>query len=207
MSFRSILVVFLSIIYTVGLCGISSSKTHDYFLSLTTINLLISFIVLLIARKKKERNWLCFLAFCFWVGMTVEWIGVHTSLLFGHYHYGANLGSKLFEVPYMIGINWCLVTVSAASIANELLRKNVLTPFIAAIFMVLLDILMEPVAMKSDFWMWENGIIPFYNYVCWFFISLFLQYIYNYFKLNETNKVNNSLFILMTVFFIILNLF
>jgi putative membrane protein len=207
MSFRSILVVFLSIIYTVGLFGISSSEFHNYFLSLTFVSLLISFIALFLARKRKQFNWLYFLAFCFCVGMTVEWIGVHTSLLFGNYFYGVNLGPKLYGVPYIIGINWCIVTVTAASITKQLIRRHPLAPLLAASLMVFLDVLMEPVAIKSDFWLWENGVIPFYNYVCWFFISLFLQYIYHYFKLNETNKVNNSLFILMTVFFIILNLF
>lgn len=207
MSLRSILVIFLSIIYTVGLFGISSSEFHNFFLSLTFVSLLISFIALFFARKRKQYNWLYFLAFCFVLGMTVEWIGVHTSLLFGHYYYGVNLGPKLFGVPYIIGINWCIVTVSAASITKQIIRRHPLAPVLAASLMVFLDVLMEPVAIKSDFWLWENGVIPFYNYVCWFFISLFLQYIYHYFKLNETNKVNNSLFILMTVFFIILNLF
>jgi putative membrane protein len=66
---------------------------------------------------------------------------------------------------------------------------------------------MEPVAISSDFWSWTDGYIPIYNYVCWFIVGLFLQLIYHFFKLNEANKVNDALFIIMTLFFIILNIF
>jgi putative membrane protein len=73
--------------------------------------------------------------------------------------------------------------------------------------MVGFDVLMEPVAISSDFWTWIDGYIPIYNYVCWFLVGLFLQLIYHFFKLNESNKVNDSLFVIMTLFFIILNIF
>jgi putative membrane protein len=73
--------------------------------------------------------------------------------------------------------------------------------------MTLLDVLIEPVAIESDFWHWTNGSIPLYNYISWFFVAL--PIIYAYFKLNlaETNKVFNALFILMILFFTILLIF
>jgi putative membrane protein len=71
--------------------------------------------------------------------------------------------------------------------------------------MVALDFLIEPVAMKSDFWTWENGVIPLYNYLSWGLVGLFLQIVFQKTSLWEENKVNDTLFITMFVFFIVLN--
>ena len=59
--------------------------------------------------------------------------------------------------------------------------------------------------MKSDFLSWKNNVIPLYNYLCWFLAGLLLQVIYQKTSLWEENKVNDTLFITMFVFFIILN--
>lgn len=202
-----ILISILIILYTVGVFGITSQDYRNSFLSLSAINLYISFLILIIARKSKVGLWYIFIAFTFLIGMTVEWIGVHTGYLFGNYEYGQNLGQKFDGIPYVIGCNWAVIVVSSASLAKHLFRHSYLTPILASVIMVGLDILMEPVAISSDFWSWTNGYIPIYNYVCWLLVGLVLQLIYHFFKLNEPNKVNDALFLIMSLFFIILNIF
>jgi putative membrane protein len=208
MSLKSkILISVLLILYTVGVFGILTPQYRNMFLALSDVNLYISFFILIFARKRKVGNWYLFIAFTFLVGMLVEWVGVHTGYLFGNYEYGQNLGQKFDGIPYVIGCNWALIVVSSATLAKHFFRHSYLTPIFAAIIMVILDIFMEPVAISSDFWSWTNGYIPIYNFVCWFFIGLVLQLIYHFFKLNESNKVNDALFVIMTLFFIILNIF
>ncbi len=208
MSLKSkILISILVILYTVGVFGILTPQYRNMFLALSDVNLYISFLILVIARKRKVRSWYIFIAFTFLIGMLVEWVGVHTGYLFGNYEYGQNLGRKFDGIPYVIGCNWALIVISSATLAKHFFRQSYLTPFFAAIIMVILDIFMEPVAISSDFWNWDDGFIPVYNYVCWFLVGLFLQLIYHFFKLNEANKVNDSLFVIMTLFFIILNIF
>lgn len=202
-----ILISILIILYTVGVFGITSQDYRNSFLSLSALNLYISFLILIIARKSKVGLWYIFIAFTFLIGMTVEWIGVHTGYLFGSYEYGQNLGQKFDGIPYVIGCNWAVIVVSSASLAKHLFRHSYLTPILASVIMVGLDILMEPVAISSNFWSWTNGYIPIYNYVCWLLVGLVLQLIYHFFKLNEANKVNDALFLIMSLFFIILNIF
>ncbi len=204
---NKILISILVILYTVGVFGILTPQYRNMFLALSDVNLFISFLILLIARNQKDRNWYVFIAFAFIVGMAVEWIGVHTGYLFGNYEYGQNLGRKFDGIPLVIGCNWALIVVSSATFAKHFFKHTYLTPFFAAIIMVSLDIFMEPVAVSSDFWRWTDGYIPIYNYVCWLFIGLVLQLIYHFFKLNEANKVNDALFVIMSLFFIILNIF
>jgi putative membrane protein len=141
------------------------------------------------------------------VGIAVELIGTKTGLLFGDYSYGKNLGIKISGVPIVIGINWAILIISSASITNRLHVSVLLKIILSAFLMTFLDVLMEPVAIESDFWNWTNNSIPFYNYLCWFFISLLLNYLYFTFNLVKSNKVYDALFIIMLVFFSLLNIF
>jgi len=203
---ENLLIGILVIFYSVGTVGILLPDFKNQFLSLSFFNLVLSTTVILLARKKDFFIFTLFLALCFLVGMTAEWIGTKTGWLFGDYWYGKNLGPKIDGVPYVIGLNWGVLVVSSAAIINRVQTSNFVKAILAAALMTGLDFLMEPVAIKSDFWHWK-GEIPFYNYVCWFAISLPLHYIYFRWKIVETNKVFVSLFIIMTIFFIILNVF
>lgn len=137
--------------------------------------------------------------------MTVEWIGVHTGFLFGDYHYGSVLGPKVAGVPLIIGVNWAMLSVVSAALLSSLKLAFWLEVILAAILMVFLDFLMEPVAVKLGFWYWKGGLIPSFNYVCWFLIAGLLQFVYRKWRLNETNNVAVALFIYMTIFFTFLN--
>jgi putative membrane protein len=197
----------LVIFYTVGIVGTHISAYKDSFFGLSYFNLLLSFVILILARNDKNKAFWGFLGFAFFIGMLVEWIGVHTGLLFGEYSYGKNLGYKVFDVPLVIGINWAMLTVVSSSVVSRINSNNLTKLVLSAILMTLFDALMEPVAIRSDFWSWDNGVIPFYNYVSWFLISFILQSVYFRFKLVEVNKVHNLLFLCMILFFVSLILF
>lgn len=197
----------LVIFYTVGIVGTHISAYKDSFFGLSYFNLLLSFVILILARNDKNKAFWGFLGFAFFTGMLVEWIGVHTGLLFGEYSYGKNLGYKVFDVPLVIGINWAMLTVVSSSVVSLINSNNLIKLVLSAILMTLFDALMEPVAIRSDFWSWDSGAIPFYNYVSWFLISFILQSVYFRFKLVEVNKVHNLLFLCMIIFFVSLILF
>jgi putative membrane protein len=204
---EALLIAVLVIFYTVGTVGISLPAYRDLFLSLSFFNLLLSISIVLLARKQKFQQFLLFLFLCFLTGITVEIIGTKTGLLFGSYSYGANLGPKIYGVPIVIGFNWGILVVGSASFLNRLKNVSLFSKVVlSALLMTLFDVFMEPVAIASDFWSW-NGPIPLYNYICWFAVSLPLHYIYFRSGLVETNKVFEALFLIMSLFFILLILF
>jgi len=100
-----------------------------------------------------------------------------------------------------------MLTVVSSSVVSRINSNNLTKLVLSAILMTLFDALMEPVAIRSDFWSWDSGVIPFYNYVSWFLISFILQAVYFRFKLVEVNKVHNLLFLCMIIFFVSLILF
>ena len=205
-SHRNLILV-LVILHLVGIVGILIPQTRNLVLPLSAINLFLGFIVILFSDRKNVTGLLVFSLIAFLIGYGSELIGVHTGALFGNYWYGANLGLKLMEVPLIIGINWGALAITSASLTQKFVDNIFLKIGINSLLMVFFDFIMEPVAMKSDFWSWENDVIPIYNYVCWFFVAFILQAIYlNFFK-NRSNKVLNALFLIQLLFFTILNFF
>lgn len=199
------LIVLLIIFYSVGIVGLALPEQRESFLSLSFFNLMLSFTLLILGRHQFSYKLWIYLLFGFSVGMTVEWIGVHTGLLFGEYYYGENLGLKWYGVPIVIGINWLMLTIISSSVAKLIKINKYIQALIGATLMLILDLLIEPFAIVSDYWYW-NGEIPVSNFVTWFIIALFLQIFWFHFNLAEKNKVAVTLYILQLLFFIILNI-
>lgn len=199
-----VILLILIIFHTVGLVGISLPEYRSNLVSLSGMNLILSFALLLLARKKHSMQLYLVLLTCFTCGLLVEWIGVHTGYLFGSYHYGTALGQKLEGIPWVIGLNWCSLVICSASLAAYIKVKPWLQAVFAAGLMVALDFILEPVAVKLGYWFWEGGTIPFYNYVCWFLLSIPLTFLFLKNKLTEQNSVPVGLYVIFVLFFGIL---
>lgn len=208
---QEILIAVLVIFYTVGISGILLPESREEFLKLSPMNLLLSFGILILSRKTKRQLFLVFLFICFLTGMAVEWIGIHTGWLFGDYAYDTNLGTKLGGVPLIIGVNWGILSACCCAVASYAARSSrtklpvAVLSLLSAFLMMLLDVLIEPVAIASNYWYWNSEDIPAFNYICWFAIAFPLHFVYFRWKLNEQNKVSIALFIIMVVFFTVLN--
>lgn len=198
------LIGILILFYAVGIIGMFTPY-RDFFLALTPFHLMLSALLFFIGQTK--WNWTfgidAILIICLSFG--AEWIGVHTGYLFGSYAYGPNLGYRFDGIPVLIGINWLMLTFGSASLVRSLQLKGTLAVVLGAVLMTGLDWLMEPVAIKSGFWHWKSAQIPVYNYICWFGLSLLFQLWIAKRKTASVNKVWSALFILMVVFFAILN--
>jgi putative membrane protein len=82
----------------------------------------------------------------FLFGLIVEILGVNYGLFFGEYSYGANLGPKIYEVPYVIGFNWVLLIIATGSVSDKLIKgKEIYKILFASFLMVLIDLLSKKV--------------------------------------------------------------
>lgn len=172
---------------------------------LSYVTLTITGILLLLNEKKLKSVFLAMLI-TFVGGFVIEFIGTKTGLLFGEYAYGESLGFKLFNVPLVIGLNWLIVVRSSLAFTESLVKVNrIITAIFSGILCTFLDFLIEPVAIKYDFWHWSGNHIPIYNYLCWFAFSALFSFIFLLSK-SRTNKLAVPIFIIWTVFFVILNL-
>ena len=196
----------LASMYAFGLLGIIL-PLHPDFALLTPFNLLGSLSLVLLFHPEWKQSHYIYFGLCYIVGFGAEIFGVQTGILFGDYNYGPVLGWKILETPIMIGINWVLLSYLAGVSINHILedrpwwQKGIL----AAASLVALDLLIEPGAIKYDFWSWELGYVPLQNYLGWFIVALPLQLYFAYFLGNIKNIVAVALFIMQFLFFLILS--
>ena len=200
-SFTALLVV-----HFFGVIGIFS-PFREWFLSLTFLNLLLSLTLLVFNSGKIESSLLIYLLIAFFIGFFSEVIGVNTSLLFGDYYYGENLGYKIVGVPLIIGVNWAMLSYASGILVQQYIKPLIPRILTAATLMVLLDLLIEPVAPLIDFWHFKGGLPGLRNYTDWFFIALLLQLILAKIVPYKTNKLAGPLLALQAVFFGILFFF
>lgn len=197
------LIYILILFITVGAIGLMTPY-HKVFEGLSFYNLLLNFLLLAISLKSNLSRFNLIIAILFLIGFVAEIIGVQTSLLFGNYYYLTNLGPKIYGVPLIIGINWAILSIGAWVIISEFFEHRVLRIILASFLMVFFDLLMEPVAIKLNFWKWENGIIPLYNFACWFIISLIQMIVLSVFKVQKAG-IAKWVFTIQILFFIWLN--
>jgi len=188
-----------------GMIGISYGN-KDLFLSFTPVNLIISFFLLFVNQIQITQREILSVFTIFLIGMICEILGVNYGYIFGDYVYLDNLGTKVFGVPILIGINWIILTFITGSISSYIFKKNLKFSILSgAIFMILLDLIIEPVAPLLGFWIFDLPSVPLQNYVGWFLIGLATQFIYQKFVVNKEIPFSFNLLLANIVFFSFLN--
>lgn len=197
----------LIIFHLVGFWGLQFSGNPVYFQKQTPLNLLLTSVLLFSFHREWNKTFLLFMVAVAVAGFSAELIGIHTGLLFGNYEYGEALGVKLWQVPVLIGLNWLILVYVTGHIAGYVGGSIWVRSFIGAQLMVLLDIFLEPVAMKFDFWQWAGNDVPISNYLGWFGLSFLLQYYYHSISIFKQNPMSVYVYTVQLFFFVCLYMF
>jgi len=194
-------------IYVVGIAGLLS-PFRESFLKLTPINLLITAGIMFWFHGGWSRRFSAFAAFTFLFGYLIEVVGVKTGLIFGDYIYGTHLGGKLLDVPPVIGVNWLLLVYAIGCVVGRLqVKKPSIQAVISAGSITILDLLIEQVAIKLDFWQWTSGTVPVQNYAGWLLVSFIFSYIFFKLRLQDLNPMAPIVALLQVIFFGVLYIF
>jgi len=204
---QRISIIIIILFHAVGLIGCSLPATDILFLKLVPWHLLLMTLVIIYNHDQLWGRFFVFGLLIFVIGFTAELIGVHTGWLFGNYAYGETLGTQLFRVPLMIGVNWFLLTYSTGVLLQRSrIKSRIIRILAGALILVLLDASIEPMAMHFDYWHWTDNHIPLKNYVCWFGLSALLLFVFDQFKFKPQSKVASVLLIMQFIFFMGLEL-
>jgi len=210
--------------HSIGLIGILVFKS-DIILQTSWLNLLLMAGLLVYTQAQKNIYFFLFIFACFITGMSVEWIGTKTGMLFGDYAYGDVLGPAIMGVPIIIGFNWFTIVSGCGILVENMLRKlpanlpeeqinrktwlKTLAVIVdGATLAVAFDWLMEPVAVKLGYWTWHgDGSIPVFNYICWMAISMLLLWVFRLLPFRRENKFAIHLLLIQAMFFLLLRTF
>jgi putative membrane protein len=204
---KNVSIALIILFHTIGLIGFSNELFAETFKSLVPFHLLLMLVMVLWNNESWNKHFWMFTLLVFTLSFLVEMIGTNTGLIFGEYNYGYTLGWKIWNTPLMIGVNWFLLVYGAGCALSYFKIKNwVLNTTIAASILVLLDSLIEPIAMKFDYWQWADNTIPAQNYIAWWGLSFIFLLIFSKLHFNKQNFVAAILLPVQFLFFILLNL-
>ncbi|MEJ7693075.1 carotenoid biosynthesis protein [Daejeonella sp.] len=191
--------------HIVGLYGFLDPDLTGFFIKLVPFHLLLMLALLMISGYDRSGNFRLFALIVFTAGFLIEVAGVNTGLIFGSYTYGGTLGFKLWETPLLIGVNWLILVYSTGVVLSTFRLNKYLLALLGAVILVGIDFLIEPVAIRYDYWSWSGGIIPLQNYLGWFIVSfiMFIPFLSLNFK--KQNRSAIVFFAAQVCFFIILN--
>ncbi|MBN2519663.1 MAG: carotenoid biosynthesis protein [Bacteroidales bacterium] len=204
-----IILILFVIFFTSGIYSHLNKEFLPLSLKITEFSLLITnTIAILFSFKNTNKS----IKLILWIFITfiltyfIEVIGVKTGFVFGKYQYNEVFKIKSLEVPLIIAFNWVVLILATTTFFTKINNKY-LAPFFSGILIVLLDIAIEPVAIKLGYWHWENHNIPLQNYIAWFIIAYFFSYLMQLFKIKPISLLLKAYFIIQLIFFYSLMLF
>ena len=196
-------IVFI-VLYFFGLVLYFMPLTHNLFKLITPYTLVLVTVAIFSHHKEWNRKTIAVLTCIFILSFITEIIGIATGNVFGNYMYGKGLGVKIADVPVIIGLNWVFLAYASNGIISKYTSKNISIIFGAAALMLLYDIVLEKAAPLMDMWQFSENNPPIDNYIVWFLLALFFNWIIQKFEINTYNKPASWLFFIQFVFFIII---
>ena len=196
---------FLWVFYAIGLLGLGLPFSRTVFIYLMPLNILISFVVLLISDRSDQKGLLPLAVLIFAFGYIAGVIGANTGFPFGELSFGKSLGPKLFGAPMLLGWKWLMLAYCSTVIVSKITENRYFISFLATILMVVFDMVLEGPAAMLDLWSWARVNVPMQNFLSWFFISWIINGAIQLKKFKLENPVAGSLYAAQFTFFLILN--
>lgn len=224
-SFKNKIAFVIAVLFhSVGAAGIIFSHHKNWFIQFAPLNLILMAILLMWTQLHRNKAFLYFMLIAYITGMVTEIIGVNTGYIFGSYHYQAVLGQPVFGVPLLTGVNWFILLYCTGMVMQRLhrwlerkasIKVAALPSFIqtasfiidGALLATFFDWVIEPVAIKLQFWAWHTNSISPFNYICWFIISAVLLTVFRFLNFDKQNHFAVHLFFIQLLFFFLLRTF
>lgn len=202
LNFKPASLIFIAL-YSVGIIMLCIPRFDNLVQLLTPFFLTTICTLVIIGSLNLTKTVALFLALVFVISFLAEMIGTNTGLLFGNYSYSEVLGIQLLNTPLVIGVNWILVTMGALNLASLITKSRFIIIILCAGFATVFDIILEPIAIKLNFWTWQHGLPGFYNYFCWFILGLLFGWLGTKFKLNFITNFPAINFFVMLAYLIV----
>ena len=204
-KYKSYFLYFLILVYVSGSIGFVVNPS--FFSPFTPYTLLLTCFVFLIHSPLADKNFIfAFFSIAF-LGFIIEVIGVKTGFIFGKYSYGNGLGYKLLEVPLIISINWAILICAGIKIVSSIFVNKKKVLILAALLVTGIDLIIEQLAPKLDFWQFENGLPGLHNYLGWIGVTFFISYFFYRIIIKGNRTVSLIILILQIIFFTSLFIF
>jgi putative membrane protein len=134
----------------------------------------------------------------------ISLIELKTGLLFGSISFGKNLLGQLLGVPGVFSLIWTttLLTASAFVYTIGFAKGNInLSAMMTGLVMTVFTFLMEPAAIKLNYWSWLDKSAPVQYYLVWFLLGSLISYFG--FRMNLLHQIKSKWLIHLAILQII----
>ena len=204
-TYKSYFLYFLILVYVSGSVGFVVNP--EFFSPFTPYTLLFTCFVFLIHQPSSDIKFIYSFFLIAFLGYIIEVIGIKTGLLFGNYSYGNGLGFKLLDVPLIISINWAMLICAGIITVSKIFDNKFIVISVTALVVTFIDLIIEQVAHKLDFWEFNGGLPGLHNYLGWIGVVFFTSYIFYPSIIKGDKKVSSIVLILQIIFFTSLFIF
>ncbi|EIA09141.1 carotenoid biosynthesis protein [Flavobacterium frigoris] len=204
-TYKSYFLYFLILVYISGSIGFVVNPS--FFSPFTPYTLLLTCFVFLIHSPLEDKKFIIAFFSIASLGFIIEVVGVKTGLIFGKYSYGDGLGYKFLNVPLVISINWAMLICAGIKVVSRIFTNKITVLIVAALLVTLIDLLIEQVAPKLNFWQFEGGLPDLQNYLSWIGVAFFTSYFFYPTIIKGNRTVSLIILILQIIFFTFLFIF
>ncbi|MBA3944138.1 MAG: carotenoid biosynthesis protein [Herpetosiphonaceae bacterium] len=108
-------------------------------------------------------------------GLLLEWCDI---VIYGTYSYSTGFFLRVGPVPITIGLCWALLIYGAMLYSDQLGLPVWSAPFADAIWVIVLDLSFDAVAIRLGFWHWHIALsdgywgVPAGNFNAWLYVAL-----------------------------------
>lgn len=204
-TIKNYFLYFLILVYVSGSIGFVLNP--DFFSPFTPFTLILTCFVFLIYSPAPVPKFIFSFFSIAFLGFAVEVIGVKTGFIFGHYSYGNGLGYKLLDVPLIISINWAMLICAGIITVSSFIANKLTVLIVTSLLITLIDLLIEQVAPKLDFWKFEHGLAGLHNYLGWIGVTFLTSYIFYPTIVKGNRTASFIVLLLQTIFFTTLLIF
>jgi putative membrane protein len=113
------------------------------------------------------------------MGWAVEYLGSHTGVPFGRYHYTQRLQPQLGRVPLLIPLAWLMMLPAAWAVAGSIAEgRGPAFWVLSGLALTAWDLFLDPQMVGWRLWVWERkggyfG-IPWVNFLGWALAAAFM---------------------------------
>ena len=142
-------------------------------------------------------NIITFAIISFFIGIFMEIIGTKTGLIFGgKYEFNLKLspGPSISGIPLIIPLSWSGLIYMILNYCELVLgvsfyflsNQNTTLLLLPSILMVLLDLVLDPIAVDEKRWIWKKSGayygVPLLNFIGWLFTTFLILFIFKLFQ-------------------------
>lgn len=137
----------------------------------------------------------------------IEAAGVATGRIFGAYTYGPTMFVQWLGVPLVIALNWTVLILAVNQLATRWVWNPILASLLSGLFIALYDFIIEPVAIRLNYWTWADVDVPLQNYIAWAVIGFLFSLPLHLARIRYQNNLLLVYLLVQGLFFLALNLF